>query len=467
MLKKIVVGVLSFLLIVYLGGVLLFMGRYPFNSYVNGTSAFFKTPGELSLDMVRRTKSVKVEFVPRDGDPEYLTFEQMGAYRPSEMDMPGRAPSSFAWPMSFFRRTEVDLDPAVSWDDARMNKALASLSFVRNGLEDPVDAKVEQLADGTFDITPEVEGTRVDLDALKIALSDCLSGDGPYRIDLAADRCYVEPTVRAGDGQLLVARDGANGLRELDIELDLGAGTVIRIPSDVLGNCYDLSGTTAGLDPAKVAEYVEVLQETYDTYGKSRMFHTSMGSDVSVSPRSQGPCDFAGWQLDADATRDALIAALSAGQDTTVTAVWDYKGAAHGELNDFGTTYLEISIPDQHMWLYSDGELLVDTDVVTGTAGGSRATPPGIYITTDFYTEFTMHGDYGSAFCHYFIRCTLDGVGVHDSTRSAFGGNIYLTNGSHGCINTPYAKEKAIFEFLYDRQYSGSRKHTPIIIWDA
>ncbi|MGK0467328.1 MAG: lipoprotein-anchoring transpeptidase ErfK/SrfK [Clostridium sp.] len=38
------------------------------------------------------------------------------------------------------------------------------------------------------------------------------------------------------------------------------------------------------------------------------------------------------------------------------------------------------------------------------------------------------------------------GIGIHDANwRGSFGGNIYKTSGSHGCINSPYYLAKAIF----------------------
>ena len=40
-----------------------------------------------------------------------------------------------------------------------------------------------------------------------------------------------------------------------------------------------------------------------------------------------------------------------------------------------------------------------------------------------------------------------DGQGLHDASwRTAFGGNIYQTNGSHGCVNLPPAVAATIYE---------------------
>jgi erfK/ybiS/ycfS/ynhG family protein len=37
-------------------------------------------------------------------------------------------------------------------------------------------------------------------------------------------------------------------------------------------------------------------------------------------------------------------------------------------------------------------------------------------------------------------------IGLHDATwRSKFGGNIYVKNGSHGCINLPKNKAAELF----------------------
>ena len=50
-------------------------------------------------------------------------------------------------------------------------------------------------------------------------------------------------------------------------------------------------------------------------------------------------------------------------------------------------------------------------------------------------------------------------IGIHDATwRRKFGGSIYKTGGSHGCINTPYANAKMIYENV--------SIGTPVIVYD-
>ena len=50
--------------------------------------------------------------------------------------------------------------------------------------------------------------------------------------------------------------------------------------------------------------------------------------------------------------------------------------------------------------------------------------------------------------CRSFLT---EGAGLHDASwRSSFGGSIYKTNGSHGCVNMPYSVAKAIYENIED-----------------
>ena len=40
-----------------------------------------------------------------------------------------------------------------------------------------------------------------------------------------------------------------------------------------------------------------------------------------------------------------------------------------------------------------------------------------------------------------------NGIGLHDASwRSEFGGEIYKTDGSHGCVNAPYYVAKAVYD---------------------
>ena len=98
-------------------------------------------------------------------------------------------------------------------------------------------------------------------------------------------------------------------------------------------------------------------------------------------------------------------------------------------------TYAEVDISEQKVYCYYQGELVLVADCVTGipTYGTTKGTNKGYTeINGKLYNSKLM----GNAPSKIFISFNSDGEGFHDARwRNQFGGDIYLTNGSHGCVN--------------------------------
>lgn len=132
------------------------------------------------------------------------------------------------------------------------------------------------------------------------------------------------------------------------------------------------------------------------------------------------------------------------------------KGYVRG-LDDIGDTYIEIDMTEQKMYYYADGQLELETDVVTGNTGLGRGTPEGInFIYAKQRNQILRGADYES-FVKYWVP-VKGNIGIHDASwRSRFGGQIYQTGGSHGCINTP----TSVMSQLYEMAEIG----TPVIMF--
>lgn len=106
----------------------------------------------------------------------------------------------------------------------------------------------------------------------------------------------------------------------------------------------------------------------------------------------------------------------------------------------------------QKMKLVVDGEEVLVSDVVTGTKD-LMDTPCGEFEI--WYKErdhtFTTYGGTSK----YWMPIRWAGgygtdYGFHDAPwKSRFGGDVYVTNGSHGCINMPTDKAKELFDYAY------------------
>lgn len=99
------------------------------------------------------------------------------------------------------------------------------------------------------------------------------------------------------------------------------------------------------------------------------------------------------------------------------------------------------------MWCYKDGQQIVDTPVVTGNVSRGFDTPSnGVWAIDAKKQDAILEGE-GYASPVTFWLPFNGNVGIHDADRwrSEYGGEIYKTNGSHGCVNTPYENAEKIF----------------------
>lgn len=111
------------------------------------------------------------------------------------------------------------------------------------------------------------------------------------------------------------------------------------------------------------------------------------------------------------------------------------------------SSYIKISIKDQKLYYYENDKLIISTDVTTGKP--KTPTPTGNYKVTGKARNTILKGDDYSSFVSYWIAFIGRSYGIHDASwRSTFGGNLYLTEGSHGCINTPTPAVKKLYEYV-------------------
>ena len=199
---------------------------------------------------------------------------------------------------------------------------------------------------------------------------------------------------------------------------------------------------TYEVDRDKVRSYISYLSETYNTAGQPRRFNTSYKQAITLYKGNYG------WKLDEEKMLGELMNAIARPGTgiRTVRTVWSQEARDYdGKNSDIGTSYVEIDLTAQKVWLYKNGKQLLATDCVSGTANTERETPGGVYFVYYKQSPATLRGaDYTSDVTYWM---PFNGnIGMHDAPwRGSFGGDIYKTNGSHGCINLPYDAAKLIY----------------------
>ncbi len=361
-----------------------------------------------------------------DGEVEALLAEQ----------------SPYLWlPVYFAGERRLSVDTAAAYDEEKLDAAVASLKCMQtNQMVAPENAYLARLEDGSYEIVPETMGTRLDPDRTEEAVRTAVD-DARKSLNLETADCYAEAEVTARDPALIKERDLRNHYASMVINYYMSGDVVVTLNSSTFMEWFSFDGEdTVDFDYASVQAWVNELADTYDTIGTREPFETSHQLTVEVEAVTYG------WQMDREAETEALYHLLLSGETEGRSPVWLESAYTRGQ-NDVGDTYVEVDYTNQHMWYYKEGKLLVETPVVTGNVSAGNGSPEGMYSIFMKERNATLEGEGYQTPVNYWMPF-FGNVGIHDadSWRSSYGGTIYQSGGSHGCINTPTAQAAAIYE---------------------
>ena len=134
----------------------------------------------------------------------------------------------------------------------------------------------------------------------------------------------------------------------------------------------------------------------------------------------------------------------------TVTPTMCASQANAAALAQSTPDFVYVSISDQMAYMYRNSILVASGPCVTGNASRHYDTTVGYHRITFMDTNRTLRGSYGTAFVKYWMRFTAGGQGLHDAGwRSEFGGQIYKTSGSHGCVNLQRPVAQTMYSYAY------------------
>lgn len=345
----------------------------------------------------------------------------------------------FTWFLAFNQNKNYDISESLSYNVAMLEQAVVGLKCMQaENVVQPVDAQIQDTGE-RFEIIPEVTGNALDTKKTEEVISAAMLR-GKTSVNLEDESCYRKPSVYSSDEQLIQNCEKMNQLCDIIITYDFADRTE-TVDRTLIKNWfgYDEDGNVI-LDENLVRQYVSELGLKYDTMGQTRTFLTYDNREVETKGGDYG------WVIDQDAEVHALIEAIESGVTQVREPVYLYSGYSRGT-NDIGSTYVEIDLTNQRLVFYKNGTPIVDTLIVSGNPDFEGcATPEGCYSVDAKESPAVLTGEDYEANVTYWIPFAGN-VGIHDASwRAEFGGNLYLWEGSHGCVNVPYDKAAAIYE---------------------
>lgn len=441
---KIILIVAAALLVIYLAGVVYYYSHFLSGTTINGHEAGGKKVEEVQ------------NMIEGDLDAHTLTLEERkdrtDTLLASDIDMKISLGDSvqraleeqnqFLWFTAFFRDIKATLKPNVTYDEAKLATVIDGLNcFKKENVEKPVNAKIELKGD-EFVVVDEVYGTTVDKDKLTEAIKDALNSS-QTKLDVEKADCYKNPTIYADGEEVKKALQNIKKYTDIVVTYDFDY-TTETVDKSLINNWITVSKKMkVGLDYDKVLDYVEELAAKYDTYATVRDFTNSYGNKVKVYYGSYG------WKISQTKEAKALIEVIKKGKNIKREPVYMFEAVCRKEGNiDWDDTYAEVSIADQQMWYYKNGECVLSSSVVTGDVTKGRSTPKGAYSLMYKTRNQTLTGQGYASPVSYWMPFDTN-VGFHDASwRGSFGGSIYRGNGSHGCVNMPSYNAASLYKMI-------------------
>lgn len=428
---------------VFIALAMYYRDNFPVNTWINGVYCTGRTVQEVNGELAERQEASVISIMDAGGTCWELDMDAAGV-RPDyteQLNAYLQKNASFDWLKNLGSAVSCELSPGTyAVEEERLRPAFWELEFVKQEAARGQGVRVRCSEDGYY--LQDDNAGRLDAEKAYSCLRAGLR-EGRTVLDLQESGCYEDlPDSQEDLGQReLWAQICGFADRCGRITYDMGAEQIPFTPDMVWGFLKREEGAEcpmldeAGrimIDEGKVREWVARLAADYDTWKAEREFLTTRGDVVTVS------YDTYGTKLDSDAETEYLLEALRTdfAEPQVHIPAYLHEGFARG-LDDIGDTYIEIDMTEQKMYYYADGELALETEVVTGDTGKRMGTPVGINYVYNMQRNRTLRGSGYASFVKYWMPIK-GGVGIHDAGwRKAFGGEIYKNNGSHGCINTP------------------------------
>lgn len=421
------------------------------NTWINGVYCTGKTVEEVNSELMQSAEVPELIIIDGQGQSWELDLSLVDYrmdYTDSLREYLKRRGHAF-W-LTQVETAALNLSPGCSWDQEKLKALVAGLDWVKAAGEGSTEVAIRTGGDGGEPyVLFDGKSHRLDLDRLCGYVQQCMES-GIYRIETEQGDCYTDLEDTPEDALLREQYADLQDFLHTNLIYDMGAEQIELTP-DVMASFLRMGGDGLPVwdegelvvSADSIRTWVEQLAGQYDTVDAARDFQTTQGRVVQVSYNTYGT------QLDVEAEVEFLKEALQYERDEPLIHRPSYirEGYRRG-LDDIGNTYIEVDMGQQHMYYYQDGECLISVDVVTGNARRRWNTPEGINYVYNKQRNRTLRGEGYATPVKYWMP-VVGSVGIHDADwRREFGGEIYLTNGSHGCINTPPDVMSELYELV-------------------
>ena len=422
---------------------------------INGINSSNKTAYEVEQEIASKMADYSIEIKARDQEAQTITGSDIDYRYISSGEILNllKEQKPYEWVKGFFEKTTYTAKEETAFDKTKLENEVKSLNCAQKENQVAPENAYVSFNNSEFTIVPETAGSELKVKEAYQMISEAISSDDA-EVDLGSNPdAYVTADITSDSADLQATVDAYNNFAKASITYTFGDETVTLDGNTIKDWLqFDEKGQLIQDDASfkqHIVDYVAQLAAAHDTVGTERQFQTTSGRTVSVYGSAYG------WKIDQDGEVAQLTQEIQSGTQTTREPVYSMRANSYG-VNDLGNTYIEVDLTEQYMWYYRDGNVIFESDIVSGLASDpERKTPPGIFTLYYKKSPDVLRGTKKADGTYSYEQPVTywmpfnGGIGFHDADwQPYFGGDRYLTGGSHGCINMPPDKAGELYNII-------------------
>ena len=405
----------------YLGGLLYYGSHFLPKTYVNETDVSGMNVADANEKLSALDPSVTV--IEKTDDPsrpleEKIFLRKMNTDISYDTSSLLKSQNSVLWFTSLFARKDLNCSLFRGTYDPQKADGLCEGLFCMNeeNITMPEDATVK-IENGEAVIVEAKEGTWIDAETvnkkIKETIENCFSGEGENTVDLTP--FYAVPK-GSKELQLSSLKEDLQKALDKTVHLIIDPSQEEDLEGTELAELLDVEENVITVDEEKLKSYVSALCSEYDVSSREYIDRTSLKNDLE----------------------EALVSA----QDQTVNVNWIHEQARG---------LIEVVISEQMLYYYENDWLVMTSPIVSGNPDITEETIHGRFTVKRMSRDAQLMGRDYLEHVDYWIGFDETGrvYGFHDASwRDSFGGDIWLTDPSRGCVNMPTDKVAQLYDYV-------------------
>lgn len=464
--KGLLIGITTLILVfviagVYFGLAWYYSERFCYGTWINGVYCTGKSVEEVNKELLSRITYNKITVIDRNENRFEINIADIDCtmdYTNALIEIKEQQ-VWLKWIQYYSHTQEFEIVPEVTFSEEKLNALLMEADFMNTEVYSEDNIAEIVLTDEGYCLMDHTINQIVP-EQVCIAVADSLHEIQDEVNITDEEGCYISMPQSAHTKEVYKLWNEISDFQDFKLTYVLGDREEY-IDASVVAKWITIDEQTGEfvrdeegkfvLDEAKVMEYVVALGEKYDTYGKTREFMSTRGDLITIEKSVYGN------DIDEKDECALLIEDFTEDRSGIVREpVYAHEAWSQNE-DDIGGTYIEVDMTEQMLYYYVDYELVLETSVVTGNMRRGWDTPAVVCSVYGKARNRILRGATYATFVYYWMP-VYGNIGLHDATwRKEFGDDIYMTDGSHGCINLP--KDKA--GELYGMVENG----TPVILF--